>query len=113
MGNYFTKRPLDARLQNVKERFHWTLQGHDSKKNNVFTAINGRFLTSSRYYLVTVSNAIPNDQLCTNNGGEVIYILNFGYYKNWMFNFVSLLKYKRQMRRFTEFVTHHLTFILQ
>ena len=47
-----------------------------------------------------------------------IWILQF--FKNWMFNFVSLLKYKRQMMgnklcvnlRF-KFVTRHLTFILQ
>ena len=42
--------------------------------------------------MVTVANAIQNDQLRPNN------VFNYlGNYKNWMFNFVSLLKYKRQM----------------
>ena len=46
--------------------------------------------------MVTVANAIQNDQLRQNN--ELNYLCNYlGNYKNWMFNFVSLLKYKRQM----------------
>ena len=46
--------------------------------------------------MVTVANAIQNDQLRPNNELENDHCNYLGNYKNWIFNFVSLLKYKRQ-----------------
>ena len=53
--------------------------------------------------MVTVANAIQNDQLGQITSQNVLF--NYlGNFKNWMFNFVSLLKYKRPGWRLTNYV---------